>query len=158
EPVMAAFTAEGASHPVAASGRGRWLLAGIVGLCCAIPAHAAESERLFQDGFDPCCRLGGTISGLIGDSLVLHLSAGPIEEDRAISASNGAPRPYDFAASVSGGPFSVSILSQPVGQTCSLVNASGTVGSTAIDDIDASCVNTPGLIWDHGNWDAADWQ
>ena len=155
---MAAMAAAGACHSVLALRRGRWLLIAVLGLCCTIPAHAGESERLFQDGFDPCCRLGGTISGLIGDSLVLHLSAGPIEEDRAISASNGAPRPYDFAASVSGGPFSVSILSQPVGQTCSLVNASGTVGSTAIDDIDASCVNTPGLIWDQGNWDAADWQ
>jgi hypothetical protein len=114
---------------------------------------------VFRDGFEPCCGLGGEVTGLAGDGLVLHLQAEGTAENLPIAANAGLPRLYTFAASVAGGTaYVVSIASQPEGQTCSLGNASGTVEDAAIDDIDAACVARPGLIWDQGAWDAAEWQ
>lgn len=118
------------------------------------PNAMAGNDRLFANGFDPCCQLGGTVTGLSGGSLVLHLSAGAINENRSI-ARNG---PYRFAASIPPGTaYTVSIDTQPNGQSCGLANATGTMGSTSIDTADASCGASPDLIWNQGNW-GQDWQ
>lgn len=53
----------------------------------------------------------------------------------------------------------VTISAQPGGQACTLSNASGSMGSTPVDNINVICVaGPPGLIWDDGSWDDADWQ
>lgn len=117
--------------------------------CMLASANAvyAGGDRIFADGFDPCCRIGGTVSGLAGSGLVLHLDAGAISEDRPVS-SNGL---YAFGASVAPGTaFSVSINSQPGGQSCSVANATGTMGSSAVDNANVTCGD--GLRWDHGQW------
>lgn len=119
----------------------------------AAPARAG-SDRIFADGFDPCCQIGGTVSALSGSGLVLHLDAGSVAEDLPIAA-NGL---YDFVASVPTGiGWAVSVASQPSGQTCTIANASGTMGSIDIDNVDVSCGEIPELIWDQGNW-GQDWQ
>jgi hypothetical protein len=103
--------------------------------------------------------LGGVVEGLTGDGLVLHLQAGAINEDKAIAANVGLPRLYSFAASLPAGiGYLVSFTSQPGGQSCTLSNASGIVGGMPVDDINVNCTTVPGLIWDQGNWDAANWQ
>lgn len=134
-------------------------IAAVLGLIVAANAHAGESDRLFRNGFEPCCSLGGEVAGLSGGGLILHLQTDSVAEDLPIAAHAGLPRLYIFAASLPGGTgYIVSISSQPGGQSCTLSNASGTVEDADIDDIDVNCVATPGLIWDQGNWDAADWQ
>lgn len=54
-------------------------------------AAAGSPDHIFADGFDPCCQIGGTVSGLSSSGLVLHLSATAISEDHAISG-NGSLR------------------------------------------------------------------
>lgn len=123
-------------------------------LVAATSAGAASSDRIFANGFDPCCRVGGTVAGLSGSGLVLHLAAGAISEDHAIH-QNGI---YDFAASVpSGSAWAVSVKTQASGQFCQLVNASGTMGSANVDNVDVSC-GSNALIWDEGQWDDGQWQ
>lgn len=124
-----------------------------LGLALSMVAQAG-SDRIFANGFESCCRLGGTVSGLTGSGLVLHLSAGVINENRTIGG-NGL---YAFATNVAPGTaYVVSVGSQPSGQICTLANASGTMGSNDFDLVDASCAINPALIWDQGNW-GKDWQ
>ena len=133
-----------------------FLALGLAGV--AVPASAAE--RIFANGFEPCCTLGGTVTGLTGAGLVLHLSAGAVNEDKPIAAQGGAARLYTFSHSVpQGTAYSVSITTQPAGQNCTLTNAGGSMGTTPVDNIDATCVAGPaGLVWDDGAWDETKWQ
>lgn len=117
-------------------------------------ARAQASDRIFANGFDPCCRIGGTVSGLAGSGLALHLAAGAVSENLP-TAGNGL---YDFAASVpTGTAYTVSIGSQPAGQACTVANATGTMGTEPVDNVDVSCGVVPALIWDQGDW-GQDWQ
>ena len=64
--------------------------------------------------------IGGTVSGLTGTGLVLRNNGG---DNRAVTA-NGA---FTFANTIgAGAPYSVSVLTQPSGQTCTVQNGSGT--------------------------------
>lgn len=132
------------------------LLAGVAGK--ATPADAAE--RIFADGFEPCCTLGGEVVGLTGNGLVLHLAAGVISEDNPVNANGGDPRLYTFAKTAPPGTvYTVTITTQPASQTCTVSNASGTMATAPVDDITVACVaGLAGLNWDDGSWDEADWQ
>ena len=124
----------------------------------ALPANA--SDRIFADGFDPCCTLGGKVIGLTGKGLVLHLDAGAISEDKPVPANGGEHRVYTFSnAAPTGTSFTVTISTQPTGQTCTLSNASGTVLGMSVTNINATCAaGAAGLVWDDGHWDDANWQ
>lgn len=125
----------------------------VLGLAASSSANAG-SERVFANGFEPCCRIGGLISGLSGSGLVLNLSAEAINENRSINA-NGL---YLFVASVaSGTAYTITLDSEPSGQACGLANASGTMGSGDIENVNVSCGASPDLIWDQGVW-GQDWQ
>ncbi len=121
---------------------------------------AVADDRLFADGFEPCCTLGGEVSGLTGNGLVLHLAAGVISEDKSVPANGGELRLYTFAHTAPPGvTYSVTITTQPSGQSCTLSNASGTMPSAPVININATCLAGPaGLNWDDGAWDDADWQ
>ncbi|MDN5923890.1 MAG: hypothetical protein L0H70_02695 [Xanthomonadales bacterium] len=130
------------------AGAAAWLLL----LLAATSARAAGSDRIFADGFDGCCRIGGTVAGLTGSELVLQLAAGAIAEDRAISG-NGL---YDFSAAVpSGTSYTLSVTIQPSGQTCTLAITGGTVSGN-VDNADVSCGANTKLTWDSGHW-GQDW-
>lgn len=131
-------------------------LAGVVLLCTALSvATAASGEHVFGNGFDPCCTLGGEVSGLAGDGLVLHLAADGIREDKPI-APGAESLPYTFAHTVAAGArYEVTITAQPADQRCALANATGVVGSMPIGNINASC--DASLLWDHGRWDDGTW-
>mgnify|MGYP007041118030 CR=1 FL=1 len=119
-----------------------------------------ETDRIFADGFEPCCTLGGEVSGLTGNGLVLYLATDAFSESRPVSANGGAPRLYTFSHTAPPGTaYVVSITTQPSGQTCTLSNATGTMPNIPIDNINATCVaGPPNLVWDDGAWDDADWQ
>jgi 6-phosphogluconolactonase (cycloisomerase 2 family) len=80
--------------------------------------------------------VGGTVSGLAtGVSVVLQNNAGG---NLTVSANGN----FAFAAPVlSGGTYAVTVLTQPSSpaQTCTLANASGTVGVAAITNVAVSC-------------------
>ncbi len=126
----------------------------------SVTASAGATERIFADGFEPCCRMGGEVTGLTGNGFVLHLMVGAVNEDKPVSAQGGALRLYTFAnTGPLGASYQVTITTQPTDQTCTLVNATGTVVSTPMDNINATCVAGPlGMDWDDDSWDDADWQ
>lgn len=134
------------------------LLLLLASLGWAASAHAGD--RIFADGFEPCCRIGGTVSGLAGiDSgqLVLHLQAafGSINEYKSINYLYGT---YDFKNSVPpGDAYTVSVSTQPSTNSCIVTNASGTIGSVAIGNVDVGCGAGNNLLWNQGSWDARNW-
>lgn len=77
--------------------------------------------------------VGGTVSGLSG-SLVLQNNAG---DDLAVT-TNGS---FTFSSSVAdAAAFSVTISSQPNGQSCSIANAAGTINGAAVTNVNLTCV------------------
>ncbi len=75
--------------------------------------------------------VGGNISGLSG-SVVLRDNGG---DDLTVSA-NG---PFQFSTAVAyGNPYGVTVLTQPVGQTCSVASGSGTV-TASVSNVAVSC-------------------
>lgn len=78
--------------------------------------------------------VGGTVSGLTG-SLVLQDNNG----DNLSVAANGA---FTFATKIaSGSPYSVTVLSQPTGQSCSVASGTGTIALANISNIVITCAN-----------------
>jgi len=81
--------------------------------------------------------IGGTISGLTGTGLVLQDNGG---DNLAVSA---AATNFTFATQVaSGSNYAVTVLTQPIGQTCSVTNGSGTVTNAAVINVTISCSAT----------------
>jgi 6-phosphogluconolactonase (cycloisomerase 2 family) len=79
--------------------------------------------------------IGGTVSGLSGSGLVLSLNGG---NDKSIAAGGS----FTLAPAIaSGSAYAVSVVTQPNGppQTCTLANASGTVGAAAITNVSVTC-------------------
>jgi 6-phosphogluconolactonase (cycloisomerase 2 family) len=79
--------------------------------------------------------VGGTVSGFAGTGLTLRNNGG---SDLAITA-NGA---FTFAAPVvSGGPYAVTVATQPSNpaQTCLVANANGTVSASNISSVVITC-------------------
>ena len=132
---------------------------GMLGLA-GVVTNSLAAERIFADGFEPCCRLGGEVTGLTASGLVLHLAAGVVSENMTLVANDGSLQLYTFTSTATaGGPYAVTVTAQPGGLICTLSNASGIVVSPSIENINADCVaGPPGLIWDGGAWDDANWQ
>ena len=76
--------------------------------------------------------IGGTISGLTGTVTLQDNGGAPL----SVSA-NGA---FSFSTELAtGSPYSVSVVSQPSGETCTVTNGSGTVGTANVSNIAVSC-------------------
>ena len=81
--------------------------------------------------------IGGTVSGLTGTGLVLRNNGG---DDLAVG-SNGS---FTFATSlISGSTYSVTVATQPSGQTCTVSNGSGTVAGANVTSVSVSCGTPP---------------
>ena len=80
--------------------------------------------------------VGGTVSGLVG-SVVLRDNGG---DDLTVAADGS----FTFATKVATGqPYSVTVLTQPATQTCTVTNGSGTIAGAAVTSVAVSCaVNT----------------
>ena len=79
--------------------------------------------------------VGGTVSGLAGGSLVLQNNGG---DNRALTA-NGL---FSFATPVlSGSPYAVTVLTQPIGpsQTCTVTAGTGTVVDADVVSVAINC-------------------
>ena len=77
--------------------------------------------------------IGGTVSGLTGTGLVLQNNGG---NNLAVSASGS----FTFSAAVASGTiYSVTVLTQPIGQSCTVTNGSGTA-SANVTNVQVSCV------------------
>ena len=80
--------------------------------------------------------IGGTLNGVIG-TLVLQDNGG---NNLSLSA-NGA---FTFSTPLaSGAAYSVTLLTQPAGQTCFVANGAGTVGNANVTTVGVGCLNNP---------------
>jgi hypothetical protein len=87
--------------------------------------------------------IGGTISGLTG-TVVLQNNLG---NDKSWSA-NGI---YSFSTAVSNGStYSVTVKTQPSGQTCSVSNSSGTVSGANVTIVNVTCSTSGGTTYTIG--------
>ena len=122
-------------------------------------ASTDAADRIFANGFEPCCTLGGEVVGLSGNGLMQHLAVGAISEDKTITASGGEPLLYTFVRNAPpGSAYTVTISAQPSGQICTLASASGSMPSAPETDINVTCIAGPAsLNWDDGSWDDANW-
>ena len=82
--------------------------------------------------------IGGNLSGLgAGKSVVLLNNGG----DALTRNANGG---FSFATALaSGATYSVTVGTQPAGQTCTVSNGSGTVASANVTNVAVSCANVP---------------
>ena len=89
--------------------------------------------------------VGGTVSGLSG-TVVLQDNGG---DDRSVSASGA----FTFATALAtGSAYNVTVKTNPAGQSCSVANGSGTVGSANITNVAVTCTtNSAGNATDNFN-------
>jgi uncharacterized repeat protein (TIGR01451 family) len=80
--------------------------------------------------------VGGTLSGLNGDQVVLQNNGG----DNLVLTTNGS---FVFSLQPDGSSYSVSVLTQPVnpGQTCEVTNGAGTLAGANVIDVEVVCTN-----------------
>jgi len=79
--------------------------------------------------------IGGTVSGLSG-TVGLQDNGG---NDLSLSANSG----FTFTtAMATGSNYSVTVLTQPAGQTCAIANGAGTVSGANVTDVTVSCASS----------------
>ena len=120
-----------------ANGSGTVGSAGVTNVAVTCTANAAATYSI-----------GGTVSGLSG-TVVLQDNGG---DDLSVSASGA----FTFGTGLtSGTAYSVTVKTNPAGQTCSVANGSGTVGSAGVTNVAVTCTaNAAGSASD--NFDRAD--
>ncbi|HEX6017914.1 MAG TPA: hypothetical protein VFZ28_07425 [Burkholderiaceae bacterium] len=105
------------------------------------PVHRGGDLLTFIGALPPSpgpFTVGGTISGLTGADLELQNNGGD-----TLAVAPGATS-FTFANPVvNGTPYSVSVLTQPVDQTCSVANGSGTA-SANVGNVSITCVDNAG--------------
>ncbi|HEU4850673.1 MAG TPA: hypothetical protein VFT37_00805 [Telluria sp.] len=92
--------------------------------------------RCFQDTYT----IGGTVTGLTADGLVLAngTSGGTVAIPKTATG-------YVFPNEVEDGTtYGVTVLTQPTGQVCSVANATGTMGEAKVENVHVSCTTPLG--------------
>jgi hypothetical protein len=86
--------------------------------------------------------LGGTLGGLPSNTSVT------LQNNGASNLTLGANGSFWFSGTLSpGSAYSVTVLAQPVGASCSVSNATGTIDSVGsdVDDVVVSCTSTASI-------------
>jgi hypothetical protein len=79
--------------------------------------------------------VGGTVSGLTGTVVLADNGT-----DNLTLSANG---PFSFATTLAGGSgYSVTVRTNPTGQTCAVASGSGTIGSANVTNVTVTCTNT----------------
>ncbi|MBF5041691.1 hypothetical protein FGE12_04760 [Aggregicoccus sp. 17bor-14] len=80
--------------------------------------------------------VGGTVSGLSGTGLKLKNNGG---DELTVTGST-----FTFATKIAtGGAYAVTVSAQPNGQTCTVANGTGTVGTANVTNVAVTCANNP---------------
>jgi 6-phosphogluconolactonase len=113
---------------------------------CQRPGHPIEigGDLITVAGALPAptgpFNIGGTVSGLTGSGLVLQNNNGA----NLIVPANASS--FSFATPVANGaPYSVSVLTQPTGEICTVQNGSGTANAP-VANVTVNCVSTSGPL------------
>ena len=112
------------------------------GDCASDGTVTVDANKTCTAAFAPNL-LSGTLGGLNGGSLSLHLDYGTGTQDVGINA-NG---PFAFTSAVpSGATYTVSVTAQPSTQICTVTHASGTMPAGDVGNVAASCVAASGVL------------
>ena len=114
-----------------ASSSRTWTIVSIRALAVSTLLTACGDTTGGSDGPDRFM-VGGTTSGLVG-TVVLRINGG----DGLMLATNGS---FTFATRLANGSsYTVTVHSQPVGQTCVVANSSGTIAGADVANVLVSC-------------------
>ena len=82
-------------------------------------------------------QITGSLTGLsAGDSLALSVNGQVL----GISQNGGFTTNASF---ISGAPYAVAVKAEPAGETCTIANGSGTVGTANVTNIQVACTSNP---------------
>ncbi len=99
----------------------------------AVSPPATQTIPLSGFGLATTYTIGGTVTGLVGNGLVLQDNL----VDNLSIGGNGA---FTFATALNNGsPYTVTVLSQPPGQSCTVTNGSATVADANVTSVQVSC-------------------
>lgn len=84
--------------------------------------------------------VGGKVIGLAADGLVVANGSNTGTVALA-KAENNATFNYNVANVAYGVTYSIDVVKQPTGQTCTVTNPAGTVGAANVTNVDITCVN-----------------
>jgi len=86
--------------------------------------------------------VGGSVSGLAGGTVVLQNNG---RDDLSV-ASNGG---FTFGTALAGGTaYAITVRTQPSGQSCTVRNGTGTVGSANVSTVDVSCATAALVLYE----------
>ena len=105
-----------------ANGSGTVGSAGVTNVAVTCTANAAATYPI-----------GGTVSGLSGTVVLQDNGGDDLQRQRQRRVHLRAP------ALASGAAYSVTVKTNPAGQTCSVANGSGTVGSASVTNVAVTC-------------------
>ncbi|MBV7541077.1 hypothetical protein [Acidovorax sp. sic0104] len=88
--------------------------------------------------------VGGSVSGLAGGTVVLQNKGG---DDLSVSSNGG----FTFGTALSGGAaYAVTVRTQPSGQSCTVRNGAGSVGSANVGSVEVACGTA--AVLPEGDW------
>jgi 6-phosphogluconolactonase len=105
---------------------------------------SASSSKGASSGSDDSYTVGGTVTGLAGTGLVLEVNG----TQSLVIGANGT---FSFAGALSSGSsYVVTVQSQPsvAREICSMSNGSGTVGTSAVNNVGVSCATVLGYMYE----------
>ncbi len=111
----------------------------LASICAALETGTISGQTLQLLGCTVTAwPVGGTVSGLNGGTLGLSINVNGVSP--LSITTNGA---FSFGNITAGTNYTISISSQPAGQTCSISGASGTSGPSSANATSVSCASTP---------------
>lgn len=111
-----------------------------VGLNCTVSNGVGTVSGASITNINIVCNkvytISGSVTGLASSSFVLKLNTS------TLIIPNGATT-FKFSTGLStGSPYAVTVGTQPTGQTCTVANGTGTIGSANITNVIITCKNT----------------
>ncbi len=108
-------------------------------LQCYQPS-AANSLKITRGTAPVLSTVGGTVQGLNGGTVIVQNNG----TNSTTLSSNGA---FSFSTPIAqGSAYSVTVQSQPVSQTCTVINGSGTMTGTNVTNVEVRCVTNRAYI------------
>lgn len=125
---------------------GSWVLVQPEGQRCVSSNNTGEVGRSnvtsirvnCTDVAPPSFNVGGALSGLAAGKTVA------LQNNGGASLTLNASGAFNFSnAATTGSTYAVAVSTQPAGQTCSVSNGSGTMGSAHVTNVAVNCVTPP---------------
>jgi hypothetical protein len=96
--------------------------------------------------------VGGTLSGMATSKYIILQNNGGNDINLVGNGSFTFTNPL-----TTGSSYNVTVLTQPVGQTCVVANGSGTVGGNNVTNVSVTCNNNASSNWGELIWGVDNW-